>query len=296
MKGLFIGDKHSGSSFGLCPRRMDSFAGFSDEVSDETLALLAPVPGADGPLPPLSLTQNWLWDCWENFLGQAFEYIGDDDFFLVEMGDSSEGRHHGTTELMSQDILVHLWIAHEIIRPITKHPQNCATYIMKGTECHSRTLESSLGKMVDAVRNPKTGDWAWPHLQLDVNGFRVHCQHHMPVSTVPWTRSGAFSKELIREQANAAAHRHRIPDIVVRAHRHQAGVYREASGMLCASGPWQALTRFGARVTYDWRVFPGGLVIDFDKIRADGWPDAEAFVYKPAEDPPQTIVSPGESQ
>jgi hypothetical protein len=268
---------------------MESLLGFSDSIDEDVLRKLATVPGCDGGLPPLTLTQEWLWECWERFIGQAFALIGDDDFFLVEMGDSAEGRHHGTIELMSPDILVHLWIAHEIIRPIVNHRQCTAAYIMKGTECHSRTLESSLGKIIGAVRNPLTGDWAWPHLQLDVKGFRVHCQHHMPVSTVPWTASGAFSKELVREQANAAAHRHRIPDIVVRAHRHQAGVWREARGVICASGPWQALTRFGHRVTYDWRVFPGGLVIDFDNIKADGWPEAEAFVYRPAEDPPQVL-------
>jgi hypothetical protein len=289
MKGLFIGDKHSGSVFGLCPKRMDSFAGFHDDIDPEVLGSLAALPGLEGPLPALSLTQHWLWDCWERFLGEAMVYIGDDEFFIVEMGDSTEGRHHGTLELMHHDVLVHLWIAHEIMRPIVQHPQCVRYYQMKGTECHARTLESTIGKILGAVRNPKTGDWAWPHLQLDINGFRVHVQHHMPTSTVPWTRSTAFSKELVREQSNASAHRHRIPDMVVRAHRHQAGVYREAGGVICASGPWQALTRFGSRVTYDWRVFPGGLVIDFDKIRADGFPDAEAFVYRPDEDPPQTF-------
>ena len=272
MKIVCVSDLHVGSTVGLMPPE-------------------APV-GKEGNIVQASPAQRWLWECWEAATGWSWErqewaggwldeVLGDGPYTLVVLGDAIEGRHHGTTELVSHDIEEHRMLAEEILHPLASAAET--TYVVRGTECHARTIESSLGKTIGAKRCPATRDHCWEDLFLKPAGILTHFQHHVSTSTNPWTASGGFSKALIAEQANAVGFGHTPPRVIVRAHRHRFGCFKDQNGLIVCLPPWQLLTRFARKVTQQHLACPGLVVLDYDNLDDDNLPRVRHRIFRPSE-------------
>ena len=112
---VVISDLHCGSSVGLMPpvfARVD-----------------------EGPALRQNKPQRWLWRWWEDFWGKWLpSVVGKGKWALVINGDLVEGCHHRNVQI-HPDVIVHKRIAEDVLIPVSSGSE--ATYVIKGTECHT---------------------------------------------------------------------------------------------------------------------------------------------------------------
>lgn len=260
---VFVADLHCGSTMGLMPPC---------------------VPTAEGNMVCANPAQVWLWKQWQHATGEWLEAVtAGREWGLVINGDSIEGRHHSTMQLVHTDIEVHLGIASRVLSPLAAKAHR--TYFVRGTECHARTLESQLGERLGAEKDPTTDDYCWEQLQLRVNGVLTHVKHHTSSGMRPWTRGGTIAKALAAEQLTAIQQGHEPPRVVVRAHAHYYDAYEGVGGLAILLPPWQMMTRYARAVTQASLSTPGIVAIDY----AGGTPKPIVQLYRPDPDP---VVTP----
>jgi len=237
---LVLSDTHCGSKFGLLP------------------------PGcldAEGAEYKLNPVQEWLWDCWGQFQTWSERIIGTDSYDVVINGDTIEGVHHGTVEVIDPDPAQHSTIASALLEPITENAHKL--YMVAGTEVHTRSSESHLGKALGAEINRDTRSYCFPNLNLHINNQRVSFNHHIQTSLRPWTQASGLGIALTSERSEALDAGHIPPDVVVRSHRHVYGQFRNKAAMIVVTPCWQAPTRFVRKVKPDAVPCVGGLILDW---------------------------------
>lgn len=255
-------DFHFGSTVGLCSPLFETDEGSGYVAND---------------------IQGWLWECWTDAIGPWLRGICKrDPFALVINGDMIEGRHHGTMQLIHHDIEVHKRLASHVIKPLADRASK--TYVVRGTEVHTRTSEDAVAEQIEARPDPTTKRFCWEQLQLRVDGLLCHFKHHMGSSLRPWTSAAGLGVSLAIEQQLAVEYCHEAPTVVVRSHRHKFGLYQGPSGLIVATPPWQMLTRFARQVTQASLAVPGIVVLDF-RGRKDGeMPRVHSRLYYPEPD------------
>jgi hypothetical protein len=243
---VVVSDLHCGSVVGLCPPEWQLL---------------------DGTTYGSNLVQRWSWNCWRLFDRWLTRTLGDaENTALVLNGDLVEGRHHRTMELVHHDITEHQRLATAVLSSFAR--RFAKVFIARGTECHARTLESSIGDDlilagIPIVPCPSTGDPCHEVLTLDINGVRTSVSHHAPCSFRPWTAGGGLSSSLTAEQANAAKMGYEIPRVVIRSHRHTYDYYGNAGGLIFTTPPWQGLTTWAkGRLAMTVNAI-GGLLLDY---------------------------------
>ena len=247
---------HAGSTVGLLPPDFKTIEG--TEVRQNAI-------------------QQWLWTCWQDALGYVHEIAGDDELALVNNGDSVEGVHHRTTQVISPDVQDHVNAAIALLDPLVKRASRF--FVVRGTECHTNNREITIGKAMGAEINPEIGIPAFDRLTIDVNGVRCVFRHHMTTSMRTYLEASAMSIHLAEEQLQAARNGEPIPRIVCAAHRHCHGYYGTAREMFIVSPPWQALTRFGHKVVSDKRTKPGLYLLDWRGKKPGELPEVHERLY-----------------
>lgn len=264
-----VGDPHCGSRSGLMPpifRTNDGASVMATKIQDFSWGKW------------LHATNTWLP-----------KILGDCKWALVLMGDLVEGRHHGNMELVDHDITVHERIARSVLGPLAEQADE--VFCIRGTECHARTIESSIAEALGATPDPDTDDHCWEQLQIKTHGIPCHFKHHISVPGRPWTRGGHIVRALTQEQLKAVELFHEPPRVIVRAHCHQFDIVESTYGMGMTIGPWQMMSRFARRVTQASHSIPSMQVLDFRHLKdfykgvSPGLPTVKWISYRPKADP-----------
>lgn len=248
---LVISDIHCGSTVGLCPPMCP--------LLDDGGWILNPI-------------QDDIWDRWCAFKTWALTHLAGVRWGFVVNGDSIEGNHHGSRQIVHADPGVHARIAVEVLRPLAAKAH--AVYITKGTEAHvGHSAENGIGEALNAVKHPDTGQRAAHHWLIRVNGCLCSFKHHIGTSGRKALYATQFSMQLAEERMVAVDSGKSPPSVVVRSHRHTYGCYENSGGLLITTPAWQALTSFG------WKVVPsavpeyGGVILDWRKKKKGAIPD-----------------------
>lgn len=278
------GDIHAGSTLGLCPPT-------GVELDD------------GGTYMP-SAHQAWLWHHWiaawlhvQQVLERERRVADDDvDFGLVCNGDSTDGNHHNTVQIISPAEGAHIKCAAECWRePLKLSPK--WTWIIRGTEAHvgkSGGLEEGMSVAMDRegapiVRAPGTekrerGPWSWWELQAEFNGRLVHFTHHGRMGQRAHTRASYAKLYAFDIWAERKLRDERAPDVAVRSHCHlyddtgPAHPTRPVTRLI-ALPAFQLKTAYGYRIAAESLSDVGiGVLI----IRGNGKIEVDSYVVSPS--------------
>jgi hypothetical protein len=272
-----IADTHCGSTLGLVP------CGLEEGDKQDGTAL----PEGGRYIP--SDGQRWLWSCYLSFLDAADRIHRDvgGDLWALHLGDSREGDHHGTTQLISSDEEVQAYIVAQALDPLRKRVSRW--YQVKGTEAHvGPGGDDATGRWARAVRHPDTGQWAAHEWRLNPRkyGCRVHARHHANMGSLPWTKHGAAVRLATQVFAEFAEHAAKTgaplsyPQLVLRGHQHRFSDSGTSQPVRAIFAPaFQLATSFVHRLSQTTLSDVGGLVI---VIYPDGAFDVRPQLYTPA--------------
>ena len=251
----------------------------SDLHCGSTLAVMPPsFQTLEGNVIEHNAIQQWLWTCWLETKKWILETADGDSFALVINGDLIEGNHHRTMQIISPDVADHVGAAIELLKPLAKDASK--VFIVRGTECHTGSIENAIGKALKATPTPD-GAGAWDRLLLDVNETRCVFRHHIGTSTRLALSLTQLGVQLAEEQLEAARAGDPIPTVLCCAHRHKFDHGGNHKGIVIVSPPWQALTRFGHKVVSQARTYPGVFALDFRDQNAGEIPRVRSCIFEP---------------
>jgi len=252
-QAIIISDIHAGCQFGLFP--------------DKTLLI------DGGNQVSQSVLQSKVWVWWNEFWNDWVPRVTKNEKYVIVInGDTTDGRHHGSTTQISQNMSDQSKIAMEILQPILAQPNVAGLYMTRGTEAHtgpSGENEELLAKALGAIPD-EIGNYARNELWLRIggkNGALAHILHHIGTTgrthyetSAPMAEYGESCLEAGRWSTNA-------PDFVIRSHRHR---YVETVistsrgyGMSIVTPGWQLKTPFSWKIAGGRNSLPqfGGILI-----------------------------------
>jgi len=251
-----ISDLHCGSTVGLLPPRFQTLEG--QKVDQNVI-------------------QQWLWKCWLEANKWILDLAKGQPFALIVNGDAIEGNHHRTTQIISPDIGDHIEAALQVLRPLVAKAS--ATFIVRGTECHTGNAEIAIGKALKCRVNAENGLPIWDRLTLDVKGIRYVFRHHIGTTMRRGLAATQLSVNLAEEQLEAANADEKIPRVLVCSHRHKYGQYQDDGGICVVTPPWQGLTRFAHKVVSQARTSPGLVCFDHSNCDQNELPKVRPRIY-----------------
>jgi hypothetical protein len=223
-----------------------------------------------------NVIQQWLWACWQDGCERIEKIAGKDKFALIVNGDATEGVHHGGAQIIAQKITEHVGIAVKCLTPLAKRAAK--TFVVKGTECHTRDMESLLAKELGAESGEAKDSW-----RIRINGTLIDARHHMPTSSRRYLEAGALSITLGNARLNCVDAGHEAPKVLARGHRHCGGWYSNGHAAIGVTGGFQMLTRHGFKVVGESIPHPSLLVLDWRGLPPGSLPREYLIKY----DPPQ---------
>jgi hypothetical protein len=235
---------------------------------------------SEGQVIEANPAQRWIWEAWQQFGRDVEAQMAGKRWALLVNGDGIEGVHHKSVQVVSPDVADHVGIAIEVLGPLASKAST--VLFVRGTECHTGSAEESIARNIGATINPICGRHAPDRWDVEVGGVLHAIRHHIPATTRDYLRGSQMSIALVTEQASAAGAGRPIPRVVLAAHRHTAGVYRQSAvGVCVVTPPWQLLTRFGHKVVSHAASQPqvGGMILTYSGNGA--LPDVQELIYQP---------------
>ena len=226
---ILLSDLHVGATAGLLPPGFVTFEGNTVEQNPY---------------------QKWLWSCWKDCWKWTHDVIGKDEWSAVVNGDVIDGVHHETREIISSDAADHSSAAVELLKEYLKDASS--VYLTEGTNVHVQNSEHGIASSLRwhgvNVVSPNRRKSAWPELDLSIHGACVLVDHHVATSGKSQNASSKFASTVadIRNRRGAAGWRQ--PQLIVRAHAHEFGIWNDGNCTMVVLPPWQGSTRFGRRV------------------------------------------------
>lgn len=256
----------------------------SDVHCGSTLAMCPPegVLLDDGGKYLPSAPQEWLWACWLNFWErvQRTHRAARADLWIVLNGDSFEGQHHGTTQVISNHPEPQSYLADRIFGvPRGLAPRR--TFVVRGTEAHvgpAGATEEAFARSIRAEENPETRKWSWWHLRLRPHGCLLDFQHHPSTrgTTVDTRMAGVarLAGVVFKEHAKRGLP---APALAVRSHTHVTADSYDAWPVRAIITPaWQLKTAHALKVAADSIADIGGVVIT---VAPDGTYRVDRHLY-----------------
>jgi hypothetical protein len=235
---IVISDTHCGDQLGLCPASVRLAHGGTYEASRFQLAVL---------------------EVWDRFWSEWVPRVTRGQPFAVLFnGDMIEGRHHGASHQISQDLSDQANIAYDMLAPVV---QLCGGrfYYVSGSSPHSGEAgenEEKLAERLGAVPD-QSGRRSRYELYIQVGRALVHASHHIGIVGSMAYETTALTKEYNEFCAESARWGRPAPDVVVRSHRHRHSEVRVPTvrgyGTIFVTSSWQLKTPFAFRL-------PGGRV------------------------------------
>jgi hypothetical protein len=248
---IVVSDTHFGCQLGLCPLK---------------------VPLDSGGYYHSSELQKKTYQMWRNFVNEWIPMVtkGEDYCFIVN-GDVVDGKHHGSTTQISQNLKDQKNIAIDVLGEVLKQPHCKKYYHIRGTEAHvgaSAELEEDIAQQLNASKD-EIGNYArWElWLRMGAKDSLVHITHHVGTTSSASYESTAVYKELIEAYTEAGKQRNDPPDVIVRSHRHRYFKTEvstsEGAGIAIVTPGWQLKTPFTYRITLGRSSVPqiGGIII-----------------------------------
>jgi hypothetical protein len=251
-----IADTHIGSTMGLLPENFTTLEG--NEIK-------------------LNPIQQWLGACWKDSMGWLDEIAGQDEIAVVSNGDTIEGNHHRTTQIISPEVQDQVTAAMKFLQPLRDRASKM--FFVRGTECHTGNREVSIATALKGEIDPATGLRAFDRLPIDIGGIRTVFRHHVSTAIRPWLEATALSIHLAEEQLEAIRNGEPAPRIICGAHRHRHGFYSNGREACIISPPWQALTRHGHKVVSAARTKPGMFILDWRDTKEGELPKVHQRLY-----------------
>lgn len=250
---------------------------FGDTHVGSTLGVMKPgYVDIEGEKHEGNKLQGWLWDRWRRFEDEVGRIVRGEKFAVLHMGDVIEGKHHGTTQVVTADVADQPLMAIEVLDPLFQMATKA--FMVEGTECHTRNTEQSIARRLGCTPDPQSGKYAWPQLVMNMNGTRISAAHHVGTTARPYLESSQYGPTLNSERLWCSRQGEAMPDHVFRAHRHVYGHYEDDCGAMTITPAWQGLTRFGRKVVAGARVTVGGVVLTWDE---EGEYRTRKILYKP---------------
>lgn len=245
---VIVSDLHAGCRMGLHP--------------DAKVAL------SGGMISQPSVLQQKVWSHWRHFHDTFVPSVTKGEpHILIVNGDAMDGRHHGSTTQISQNLADQQAIAEECLAP--EVARAAAYYHIAGTEAHvgpSAEDEERLARALGA--NPDSeGQHARPFLWIDLMGHLIHIAHHVGGTSARAYEMTAPHREYVEFCEDAARWNKQPPQLLVRSHRHRyvepmsAGANGKCGTVVTAG--WQLKTPFVHRMMGGRASEPqiGGIVI-----------------------------------
>jgi len=227
---VVISDTHCGCKMALCPPKITLDTGGTYEASAFQAEVLK--------------CWNEFWDDWVPKVTRG------EPFDVVLNGDAMDGRHHGSSTPITNNLADQQNVAYEILAPIADRANDF--YFIRGTRAHtgeSAENEERLAEALMAVRHPATGRRSSYELYYKLGGkCLVHLSHHIGVTSSQAYASTAPTKELTEFFADSAMWRKQPPDVIVRSHRHRHIEIKVPTGntygIVFVTAGWQLKTPF----------------------------------------------------
>lgn len=215
----------------------------------------------DGASYEASRLQVALTEAWWSLLAEAKTRLGARKRVLVCNGDLIEGNHHGTTQLVDPDAVIHKRIALALLRPWSKM---CGeTFVVRGTKCHVGDVEEDIAE--DLKAECVDSEAAPYRMRMRVGDSVGLFSHHISTSTRDWSDAGALSGVLAAERLEAAKAGQELPRFVVRSHRHKFAAYSDGDAVVVTTPAMQALTDFTHKVVPHVHPVVGVTILSFTK-------------------------------
>lgn len=198
-----ISDAHTNSVIGLCRPYI--------ELDD----------GGGYKASPFQLS---LWSAWLDFVEKVekFRQMYSAPVITVANGDTYDGDHHNTSQIITRNPATMHRIAQETLKDIVDMSDQ--VFVVRGTEAHvgqSGHLEEEFANDVEAVRNPKTDNASWWNLLLNVDGVKLDIAHHGNMGRLAHTEKMAAIKLATQTIMYNADNDVPLPDLVIRSHNHR---------------------------------------------------------------------------
>jgi len=261
---VVISDTHCGCQLALCPSkiRLDN-----------------------GGTYHASRFQTEILTCWNYFWTQWVPQVTRGEPFAVVLnGDAMDGRHHGATTPISQNLSDQANIAYEMLAPVVEACEG-RFYFIRGTRSHTGEAgenEEKLAERLNAIVDEETGNRSRFEMWARLGGqCLVHLTHHIGVTSSMAYQTTAPMKELTEMFSEAGRWQEEPPDVLVRSHRHKPMKVdvptARGSGIVVVTPGWQLKTPFlftkpGGRVTTP--ELGGALVRQGDEehfVRMQSW-------------------------
>jgi hypothetical protein len=257
-------DQHTNSSIGLCP--------------GEGVKL------DDGGIYQPSKAQRWLWDAWLDFHAKvaALRARLKARMCYVVNGDSHDGDHHQTTQIITRNEECRAYIAQRVFG-VVRDLKPDLTLVTRGTTAHvggGAAADEQIGKFLHAARDEETDAWSSWHHRLQLHGLRLDFKHHTSVGGLPWTAPGGVARLAFRIRWEYLDRGLPAPDLAIRSHKHvfyDSGDAHKTRAIVTPA--WQLKTEFVHQVAPESIADIGGVVI---VIWPDGRYEVQRHLYQPA--------------
>lgn len=249
-----LGDFHSGSSVSLFPNGFRQFKN-----------------GNHTPTP----LQKKIREVWGKGITHVKGKRKNNRLILVHNGDSVEGVHHGTKQILTyikdEQIEIHTELMDEFMGAVKFNKKSGdKLYYTSGTESHTNDKEDTIGKDLRAEKDDD-GRHVFDRLELNINGRDVIFSHHGPKRGDGPNVGNAMRNALRNIYYESLERGVKPPDLVAWSHTHvphyqsYVGTNRTIHGIILPS--FQAMTRFAYKVA-GLATVEVGMCSVF--IRADG--------------------------
>jgi hypothetical protein len=225
-----------------------------------------------------SRAQRIIWrqwvECWEAV--RDLRQPGDRVVITV-MGDAVDGKHHDSSELVTQRIEEQERIFIDCLdhaMQIIKFADNDILQFISGTPAHVGELAQSERRIAEDMDSRGLFD----RLKIEVNGVKFDLAHDgLSVGTRAWTDDNTLRSVLKSMLFESLLYRQDVPDYMIRAHRHKfinadfaRGRYH-INGFVCPS--FQLKTSYGNRFTANSNKPPdiGMLIVTVDDNGVHDW-------------------------
>jgi hypothetical protein len=231
---ILISDTHAGCQMALCPPQG--------------------VPLDGGGVYKPSRLVNIVWNWWEEFW---YDWVPDvcrgEPFSVIHNGDALDGRHHGSTTQISQNLADQHKMALLVLKPVVDLCEG-NYYHIRGTSAHvgeSAENEEVLAKALGAVPD-RDGMASRNELYIRTGNALCHFTHHIGSTGSSAYESTAVYKEMVEAFVEAGRWGAEPPQVICRSHRHRQFETRVAVekgyGISLVSPSWQLKTPFCYRL------------------------------------------------